>query len=125
MSASQALRWGAGACAASLGLELYVTRGDDGGAHCLAGEQTGGAAAAKREAELAALAEWLRQQGADVDAISIKESGTVRQRSQGCGSDAIVVPYQSFFPLPLDAWAASLPTLQLAHTPDRPLHHSA
>ena len=88
MLASQALRWGVGASAASLGLALYVARGDEGGAQCLAAEQTAAAAAAaaaKREAELAALADWLRPQGADVDAISINESGTVSQ---------IVVPYQ-------------------------------
>ncbi|PRW58784.1 ribulose-1,5 bisphosphate carboxylase oxygenase large subunit N- chloroplastic isoform X1 [Chlorella sorokiniana] len=78
MSASQALRWGAGACAASLGLALHVARGDGGGAQCLAAEQTAAAAAAaaKREVELAALAAWLQQQGADIDAISIKESET-------------------------------------------------
>lgn len=61
-------------CAAT-GLAVHL--GSDGSAQCDAAPPAA-AAAARSEAQLAELKAWLRQQGADVDAIEFRESATVR-----------------------------------------------
>ncbi|KAL4425721.1 hypothetical protein ABPG75_009737 [Micractinium tetrahymenae] len=72
-------RWAAGALCAASGLALpTVLAAQDANAQCHAAEQQGGSAAAATgaaaERELAALADWLRQQGADVEAIQFTRS---------------------------------------------------
>ena len=76
-------RWrlGAGALCAASGVTIYLAVPDGGAsAFCDASQQrpqSAVAAAASRVTELAALADWLRQQGADIDAIQFKQSDKV------------------------------------------------
>lgn len=68
----------AGAVCAASGLTLQSWSGlRDDRAHCYVAEQSAAFAAAKSTAELAALADWLRQRGADVDAVDFKLCDTV------------------------------------------------
>lgn len=81
-----AWRWTAGTLCAASGLALpSLLAAQDTSAQCHAVEQQGGSggattpAATATERELSALADWLRQQGADVDAIQFKQSDKVRR----------------------------------------------
>ena len=80
------LQVGAGALCAASGLTLYASMAYGGAsAHCDASQQrpeaatasAAAATAASRAADLVALADWLRQQGADIDAIQFKQSDKV------------------------------------------------
>lgn len=67
--------------ATGLSLQQWATGSEDAAAaaaaHCFAQESSStAAAAAQAEAQLSALPDWLRAQGADVDAIEFKQSDT-------------------------------------------------
>ncbi len=78
-----AWRWRAGGLCAASGLALpNLLAAQNISAQCHAAEQEGGTGAAATPAaslnKLSAFGEWLRQQGADVDAIQFKESDKVQ-----------------------------------------------